>query len=57
MNLDIHILNIFNYLALDVHLGVAQKSVKQLAAFDAFPGFPEVLQPFARLAVWDRETP
>ncbi len=47
-------LNIFNYLALDIHLGLADQSVLLAAGLDDFPSHPEVTKPFAKLIAWDK---
>jgi hypothetical protein len=49
-------LNIFNYLALDVHLNVVGQNVTQLLALGQFPNHPEVERPFANLAAWNRQS-
>jgi hypothetical protein len=47
-------IKILDYLALDVHLNLAVQTVSHFAAQGAFPAHPEVCQPFARLASWDK---
>lgn len=47
-------LNVFNYLALDVHLQLSEQRVTQLAAIGSFQNHPEVERPFHLLAKWDR---
>jgi hypothetical protein len=46
--------NILNYLALDVYLGLAGTRVRHLMAAGSFAGYPEMEKPFVRLASWDK---
>jgi len=50
-------LNIYNYLALDVYLNLADQKVTLVVAHDSFPAYPEVTRPFFGLVCWDRASP
>jgi hypothetical protein len=49
-------INIFNYLALDRFLHLADQTVSHFAALGDFPNHPEVCRPFIRLVVWNRNS-
>lgn len=49
-------LNIFCYLALDIHLELCAKKLVHLVSIDGFPNNPEVLQPFRNVIAWDRKS-
>ena len=49
-------LNIFNYLALDVHLNLVNNRVQNIMSIGTFPNFPEASQPFFSLANWDKSS-
>lgn len=51
---DTDALNIYNYLALNVHLQFAHHTIIHLAALGTFPTHPEMVQPFAKLIPWDK---
>jgi hypothetical protein len=54
---DADAINIFNYLALDIFLGLAGCKVTHHLAVDSFGSHPEVVQPFVKLTSWDRVSP
>jgi hypothetical protein len=47
-------INIFNFLALDVHVDFSRVKLNPYACYDLFPDFPEVTHPFVKLSAWDR---
>jgi hypothetical protein len=47
-------INIYDYLALDIHLNLVVQTVTHFAAQGTFPLHPEVCKPFDRLATWDK---
>jgi hypothetical protein len=50
-------INIYNYLALDRFLKLADRRVNHVAALGSFAALKEVAQPFANSASWDQMSP
>ena len=53
---DVDDINILNYLALDVLLGMANKKIRHLMAAGPLSLYPEMEQPFVKLAIWDKSS-